>query len=376
MYEKAAQFYYNDGYSIGERNFALSVFLSGKYDTWKVNGQSFDEFLKTKGSYFPVLKRIERGKIKEAKKIFNLSLAQYRNERLFIREVKPAEKRLMQALRAHDEYFYEDLIWTIRSNMTKKRAWRYVKYLPQISPKFRRYTSYFNIEAERLNDKGYELASLGRYKDAMKCFNSALKMEPDYLYAIFNLGQAYVSLGKKRDAILLYKKTLGRIIDPYDRDTFNRIKWEYDKLIISDKPSSSPKPSGRAKAGFILNVRNMFFPSYEGESSDNYIAQGAHNEAVELALKKDYYRAEILFKKAISIDPQFLAAYSSLGYVYIQTNRSGEAIKLYRKALAENKDLSSSRIFKLLKKDLNIMEKQTSIQRCYYIFLLCFHSFN
>ena len=71
---------------------------------------------------------------------------------------------------------------------------------------------FINDDCERLNGQGYSFCILGKYGDAIRCFDEALGIDPDHIHALNGKGNAFHELGKYGDAIQCYERALE--IDP------------------------------------------------------------------------------------------------------------------------------------------------------------------
>ena len=57
-------------------------------------------------------------------------------------------------------------------------------------------------------NKGRILTSLGRYEDALRCFDEELELDPDYVKAWFNRAAAEEGLSQWKDAVQSYRQVL------------------------------------------------------------------------------------------------------------------------------------------------------------------------
>ncbi|MEQ8189956.1 MAG: tetratricopeptide repeat protein [Candidatus Eremiobacterota bacterium] len=77
------------------------------------------------------------------------------------------------------------------------------------------------------NNKGNALYKLKKYEEAIKCYDKALEIDPDYAYAWFNKGNALNRLEKDEEAIKCYDKALE--IDPNNANA-----WFCKGLALKD----------------------------------------------------------------------------------------------------------------------------------------------
>jgi tetratricopeptide (TPR) repeat protein len=64
------------------------------------------------------------------------------------------------------------------------------------------------LTAEELSDKGYRLAKSGCPQEAVQCFDTALAIDPRYVYAWMEKGSALYDLNRYQEAIQCYDKAL------------------------------------------------------------------------------------------------------------------------------------------------------------------------
>ena len=77
-------------------------------------------------------------------------------------------------------------------------------------------------------NKGNSLSSLGRLKEAIKCYDMALEINPQHAEAWFNKGVSLDSLGRFDEAIKCYDRALE--INPQDADAWFGKAMAKDKL--------------------------------------------------------------------------------------------------------------------------------------------------
>ena len=109
------------------------------------------------------------------------------------------------------------------------------------------------------NNKGFSLNELGRYEEAIKSLDHALRIDPKYAYAWNNKGISLNRLGRYEEAIKWYDKDLE--INPEDAYArFNRSealfafsRWEEGFESIQDAFTLPPD-----KLEFLGDVESMF----------------------------------------------------------------------------------------------------------------------
>lgn len=131
-------------------------------------------------------------------------------------------------------------------------------------------------KASLLLEQGNVFEAEENFKEAMRCYKSALNMEPSFARAHLNLGNALLATGKFDSALSEYAIALNK--DP-----------KY--------------------AAAYLNIGNA------------YMGNGQPAQALQSYLK------------AIELKPDFSEAHAAQGYSYEELGRRGEAIEAYRRAL-------------------------------------------
>lgn len=146
-------------------------------------------------------------------------------------------------------------------------------------------------------NKGVALAKLGRYEEAIECYKKAVELNPDYVDAWFNMGVAYAKLGKYEEAIKCYDKVLE--LNPKDYYAWN-------------------------------------------------------NKGVALAKLGKYEEAIECYKKAIELNPNYADAWYNLGLALTKLGKYEEAIKCFDKVLQLKPEYKSAKESKeLIEKKIN-----------------------
>ncbi len=126
--------------------------------------------------------------------------------------------------------------------------------------------------------KGYALSKIGRMKDAVRVYDRAIRLDPNNAIAWRSKGYSLVKLHEDHAAMRCYQKALD--IDPEDPITWNLIGW----------------------------------------------------------VKRDWNEKLHAFDRALSLDPKYIAAMINKGWVLSKMGRTEEALIIYEKVLAIDKN--------------------------------------
>lgn len=144
-----------------------------------------------------------------------------------------------------------------------------------------------------VNNKGLEYTKNKQYTEALKCFDTAIELNPNYANAYSNRGNAYQSINKHDLALSDFNKTLA--INPQHENTlYNRglllMKMEQFETAIKD---------------FTEVIR------LNSKASDAHVMRGNCSQTI-----KNYNMAIDDYSKAIEIKPDSSIAYLNRGIVY------------------------------------------------------------
>lgn len=147
---------------------------------------------------------------------------------------------------------------------------------------------------------------LKRYEDAIKAFQSAINMKPDYFEAYNDLGSVLLIQKRFNEAELAYRKSV--TINPeYNKGWANlasvyAIMQRFDDALEPARTAISLKPDDAI--------------SYNTLGASLY-ALGRYNEAKEA------------LEKAIELNPEYNEARSNLALVYYRLGRYEEAMNIF-----------------------------------------------
>ena len=89
------------------------------------------------------------------------------------------------------------------------------------------------LNASEWNYQGRFLRTMGKYKEAIACYDQAIKIEPKHIAARYNKGNVMLALGKYHEAVNCYDKVIK--ITPKDADAWQSKGWVLDALVDTTK---------------------------------------------------------------------------------------------------------------------------------------------
>ncbi len=191
--------------------------------------------------------------------------------------------------------------------------------------------SYGQNTAEEYYDKGLEYAVQGRFKEAKKEFEEALKVDQLYGPAKQNLKVVEDAIDqriRREIAINLFKIE----INPRDADVYYNLAILYDEKgrynqaisnytkVIEINPRHAVAYYNRGNAYGKKNRYNQAISDYTKAIMINPRDADAYNNRGNAYYRKRQHDSAISdFTKAIEINPRHATAYNNRGYVYLIT---------------------------------------------------------
>ena len=179
---------------------------------------------------------------------------------------------------------------------------------------------------------------------AISHYKAALKIKPDYLLGLANLGAAFIEKGSYDEAIDIYLKVLS--IDPeYLKAHVNigiaffRI-GNYDKAVLHFKKALEINPQEKDAHMNLANV--LFSQGKPGEAISNYNdilktdSQNAdihYNLAYVLSTQNKIDEAIFHYREALRVNPEYSKAYYNLGNLLMDQGKIKEAVANFAKAI-------------------------------------------
>ena len=162
------------------------------------------------------------------------------------------------------------------------------------------------------NIRGACYAGLGQFDDAIKFYKKAIKIEPNYSKAHFNLAGAYHEIGKLEHSISSYQCSLE--IDPKYPEVHNNLANVYRETGDFDQAIEHYKKAIEIKPEYI---------------------EACYSLAITLQHVGNLESIKY-FEKVISLKPDFAEAHNNLGVVFKEIDQIDDAVKSYKSALTIN----------------------------------------
>ncbi|HEY6070545.1 MAG TPA: tetratricopeptide repeat protein [Chthoniobacterales bacterium] len=198
---------------------------------------------------------------------------------------------------------------------------------------------------------GSALQQQGRFDDAEKEYQAALRTDPNYVKVHLNLGQLYVSKAKLDEAKKYYEKAIQ--LEPRNGEIRSGYAYLLERLGRADEARAEYESAIRLspKSARLLYTYGAFLDK-RGEL-DGAIAQyqralevdpkmaDAHSElATALFSKGDSKRAEFHYLEAARLDPKRADVHANLGSLLLRDGRTSQAIMQYEEALRIDPNLT------------------------------------
>jgi len=220
-------------------------------------------------------------------------IAFYQNNPTLINSIKQSEKEYIQRLEKCSKQSESAKIFlkSYQDNVNSFLAGRY------------------HEDAETWYKKGNALSELGKYQEAIVCYDKAIEINPIYDAAWYSKGAVLVRLGKDQEAIVCFDKALE--IDPrYDT-------WYSKGAVLS-------KLGKYQEAVYCFDKALALNPRY---------AKAWNDKGVSLLDLGRPQEAIACYDKAIEINPREYKAWFYKGYVEDILNKTQAAITSYKQFL-------------------------------------------
>ncbi len=164
----------------------------------------------------------------------------------------------------------------------------------------------------------YQLYAMGDTDEAIRLYEQALKADPDFVPARYDLAVAYRGLGETDKAIAEYEKVLEA--NPKFPEALSNLGGQYFRKGETDKA-----------IGYFKQALDVY---------PNFV-QALSNLGAALNKTKRYREALPHLERSINLDPEFAIAYFNLGNSHFGLNQWQEAEKAYNTARTRGVDFLS-----------------------------------
>jgi len=189
-----------------------------------------------------------------------------------------------------------------------------------------------STEAIELTAKGNAEFGRGALEEAIKAFNAAIQIDPEYGVPYSNLALTYLTQGQFAEAILLYQKS----VELLESDRDKALSWnglgnayrctgDYANAVGAYQQAAALDP----ETGGIRDQADNFQPRAAQRSAKGW------NNLGELLLKTGAVDKAIeAFLKAIEREPTFGRAFFNLARAHAAAGEYGESVPFYEKGIA------------------------------------------
>jgi len=200
-------------------------------------------------------------------------------------------------------------------------------------------------ESLLFNIRGACYAALGQLEDAVKNYENALVIKPDYSDVSYNLGNVLKDLGHLEDAVKSYKKTIA--IEPNYYAAQHNLAVVLQELgLLNDaaeqyEQALNIKPDNieaRINLGYIyqslgqLQEAVVQYDSILSIYPEN--VEALNNLGIIYRELGDADEAISYYKKVLEIDSGYVGAYYNLGFTYQDLGQVEDSIEQYEKAIS------------------------------------------
>ncbi len=187
------------------------------------------------------------------------------------------------------------------------------------------------------NFLGVNYANGDRFAEAVESFNHALSIKPDYLEALWNLGNLYQRLGDEANCVALCERAVSLSPDNADALTnlgnalvyFGRDEEALPSYVKARKllPKSEITHFNYARALILCGRSKDAIPVLEKSLAikPNFV-EALDRLGCALAEAGRQEEAVEAFSKAVEIRPDFAIAHNNLGYYFQKAGRYDEAL--------------------------------------------------
>ena len=164
-----------------------------------------------------------------------------------------------------------------------------------------------------LNNLGVLYKKLGKHNKAKSCYEKAITLNPNNIDILYNLGNIFQKLEEYQKAKDYYEKVIK--INPNYTDAYNNLGVVFQKLGKYQKAKNCYEK--------VITI----IPNY---------AEAHNNLGIMFQKLEEYQKAINCYEKAIEINPTFADAHNNLGKSFKELGENQKAIDFYEKTIEIN----------------------------------------
>ncbi|MBN2012692.1 tetratricopeptide repeat protein [candidate division KSB1 bacterium] len=205
-----------------------------------------------------------------------------------------------------------------------------------------------------LNNLGVAYTQQRKFDQAVKCFDDALKIKPNFTKADFNLGDVFERQGSFDRAIECYQRAG---LPPHNlAEAHNRFGIKYassEKNELAIKQFEAAIDLWPDYAEVHLNLGRLFSQRGKAEMALQHFSEAVRIKpdmleaqialASLLFMEKDYTNAAEHYQTALKIQPELPEVQNNLGLALCNNGKFEQAIPHFRQALVYKKSYSAAR---------------------------------
>jgi tetratricopeptide (TPR) repeat protein len=204
------------------------------------------------------------------------------------------------------------------------------------------------LEAREFYNKGLALVNLGKYEEAINCYNEAIAIDPKFAEAWANKGSALGNLNRYEEEIECYDKTIEinpKIVEAWFNkgvvlENLSRYKEAIDCLNEAIRLNPKFAEAWHKKGIYLGKDFSNFAESIECFDEairlNPKFAEAWSNKGSSLLNLGRNLEAIICFDEALIINPKNADTWSNKGCALVNLNRKIEAIKCFDEAIKIN----------------------------------------
>lgn len=207
-----------------------------------------------------------------------------------------------------------------------------------------------------LNNLGQYYFRTGDYRRALAYFNNGVRIKPGFVLGLTNMGETFYRLGKKAEAISEFQEVIQ--IDPmnynayfllanifYDDKEFSKAKDLLSKaLLVNPLLYKAQLRLGNVYLA-MGNKREAYAQIREALRINPYYAPAYHDLGNLEDSQGSFTKATEYYMKALQIDDSFVSAHLRLGNVFMKLNKMDDAIMHFKKAVWLQPDNMDAKMF-------------------------------